>query len=136
VDEKHQIIVDAQAFGDGHEARHVDQIIKSVDTTFRKLDSKLDIYEEVILTADSGFHSEAATAAVLGRGIDAYIADTHFRKRDPRFTNQLEDPHWTTALGVSQQSEDQSRLLLPFPTASTVALSAGGVMLGSRRICQ
>ena len=90
VDEQHQIIVDAQAFGDGHEARHVDQIIKSVQTTFRNLDSKLDIYREVILTADSGFHSEAATAAVLDRGIDAYIADTHFRKRDPRFANQQE----------------------------------------------
>ncbi len=96
VDEKHQIIVDAQAFGDGHEAKHVDQIIKSVDTTFRELDSKLDIYKEIILTADSGFNSEAATAAVLDRGIDAYIADTHFRKRDPRFANQQEHKRKST----------------------------------------
>jgi len=90
VDEKHQIIVDAQAFGDGHEAKHVEKIIDSVDMTFRRLDSKLDIYKEVVVTADSGFHSEAAARSVLGRGIDAYIADTHFRKRDPRFSNQQE----------------------------------------------
>ena len=88
VDEKHQIIVDAQAFGDGHEARHVKQVIDSLHTTFRRLDSRLDIYKEAVVTADSGFHSEAAARSVLGRGIDAYIADTHFRKRDPRFASQ------------------------------------------------
>ena len=96
VDEKHQIVVDAQAFGDGHEAKHVETIIESVDTTFRRLNRRLDIYKEVVVTADSGFHSEVATRAVLGRGIDAYIADTHFRKRDPRFSNQQEHKAKTT----------------------------------------
>ena len=96
VDEKHQIVVDAQAFGDGHEAKHVGEVIESVDSTFRKLGSKLDIYTVVVVTADSGFHSEAATQAVLGRRIDAYIADTHFRKRDPRFGNQQEHEGKTT----------------------------------------
>ena len=57
VDAKHQIVVDAQAFGDGHEAKHVEEVLESVDQTFKKLD----------------------------RGVDAYIADTHFRKRDPWF---------------------------------------------------
>lgn len=52
VDEKHQIIVDAQAHGDGHEAKHVGEVIERVESTFRKLDSKLDIYKEVVLTAD------------------------------------------------------------------------------------
>ena len=88
VDEKHQIIVDAQAFGDGHEAKHLSQIVESIEKTCRRLDQKLDIYKEVVVTADSGFHSEAAARSVLGRGIDAYIADTRFRKRDPRFASQ------------------------------------------------
>ena len=39
VDEKAQIVVDAQAFGDGHEAKHVGQVIESVDTTFKRLTS-------------------------------------------------------------------------------------------------
>jgi len=90
VDEKHQVIVDAQAFGDGNEARHVGEVIDSIGKTFRGLDQDLDIYREVVLTADSGFNSEAATAAVLDCKIDAYIADTGFRKRDPRFSNQQE----------------------------------------------
>lgn len=88
VDEKHQIIVDAQAFGDAHEARHVEDVVDSIEKTFKGLDKNLDIYKEVVFTADSGFNSEAATAAVLDRKIDAYIADTGFRKRDPRFSNQ------------------------------------------------
>jgi len=96
VDEKHQIVVDAQAFGDGHEAKHVAEVIESVDSRFRRLDSKLDIYRAVVLTADSRFHSEAATKEVLTRGVDAYIADTHFRKRDPRFASQQQDKSKTT----------------------------------------
>ena len=90
VDTEHQIIVDAQAFGDGNEASHVEEVVESIEERFKQLDENLDIYDEVVLTADSGFNSEAATKEVLDRGIDAYIADTGFRKRDPRFANQQE----------------------------------------------
>jgi len=90
VDGEHQIVVDAQAFGDGHEAKHVEQVIEAVQQTFSKLDAKLDLYQEVVLTADSGFHSEESVKTLLDRGVDAYIADTHFRKRDPRFAEQQE----------------------------------------------
>ena len=96
VDEKAQIVVDAQAFGDGHEAKHVGEVIESVDKTFRRLDPARSIYKDVVVTADSGFHSEAATRAVFDRGVDAYIADTLFRKRDPRFANQQEYKAKTT----------------------------------------
>ena len=88
VDEKHQVIVDAKAFGDGHEAKHVGEVTESIEKTFKGLDKKLDIYNEVVLTADSGFHSEEANKEVFDRGIDAYIADNRFRKRDPRFASQ------------------------------------------------
>ena len=37
------------------------------------------------LTADAGYASEANMRHVFDAGIDAYIADTQFRKRDPRF---------------------------------------------------
>ena len=96
VDAKHQVIVDAQAHGDGHEAKHVGEVIDSIQKTFAGVDEELDICSEVVLTADSGFHSEAATKEVFDRGIDAYIADTHFRKRDPRFANQQEHKAKTT----------------------------------------
>ena len=88
VDETHQIIVDAQAFGEGNEAHHVSEVVDSIEQQFRRLDKSLDIFGEVVLTADTGFNSEAAARKVLDRGIDAYFADTRFRHRDPRFGNQ------------------------------------------------
>jgi hypothetical protein len=39
------------------------------------------------LTADAGFHSEANMKMVAEQDIDAYIADTRFRQRDPRFND-------------------------------------------------
>ena len=88
VDEKHQVIVDAQAFSEGHEAKHVPEVLDSVERQFKLLDEELDIYDEIVPTADTGFNSEASSKTVLDRGIDAYFADPQFRKRDPRFANQ------------------------------------------------
>lgn len=90
VDDKHQVIVDAQAFGDGHEAKHLEAVVGSVQETFCTLDEKDDVYEEVILTADSGFHSEESVKKLLERGVEAYVADNRFRQRDPRFAEQQE----------------------------------------------
>lgn len=90
VDDAHQVVVDAQAFGDGHEAIHVPEIIESIDTTFAAIDPERKIFESVVVTADSGFNSEAATKTVLDARIDAYIADPKFRTRDPRFASQQE----------------------------------------------
>jgi len=39
----------------------------------------------VVLTADSGFHSEESVKGVLDREVDAYVADNKFRLRDLRF---------------------------------------------------
>jgi transposase len=96
VDAKHQIVVDAQAFGDVHEAAHVKEIIESVETTFSFIDPEKRPFESVVVTADSGFSSEEAVAAVLDAEIDAYIADPQFRKRDPRFADQQKHKAKTT----------------------------------------
>jgi transposase len=96
VDDTHQIVVDAQAFGDVHEAAHLETTIESVETTFSRIVAKPKILESLVLTADSGFNSEAAAAAVLDADIDAYIADPQFRKRDPRFSDQQQHKAKTT----------------------------------------
>ncbi len=43
-----------------------------------------------MLTADSGFHSEQSVKDLLDSGVDGYLADHNFRKRDPRFSSQQE----------------------------------------------
>ena len=91
VDESHQVVVDAQAFGDGHEAAHLQQMLDAVQQTFTALDpSAPDVWSQGMLTADSGFHSEESVKALLERGIDGYVADTKFRLRDPRFAGLQE----------------------------------------------
>ena len=129
VDAKHQVIVDAQAHGDGHEAKHVGEVIDSIEMTFADVDEELDIYSEVVLTADSGFHSEAATNEVFDRGIDAYIADTHFRKRDPRFANQQEHKAKTTDKHRTSKARKYfSAADFHFDAAGTLTCPAGKPM--------
>jgi hypothetical protein len=44
-------------------------------------------FQSLKLAADAGFHSEANLKYLADRGIDGYVADTFFRKRDPRFAD-------------------------------------------------
>ncbi|MDQ3565681.1 MAG: hypothetical protein M3436_16735, partial [Pseudomonadota bacterium] len=41
-----------------------------------------DLFEDTKLTADAGFHTEANMKRLFEDGIDGYVADTLFRKRD------------------------------------------------------
>ena len=81
VDEKHQVIVHAQAFGDGTEAKHLSNMVEGIRTTFEHLEPDGDVYQQVVLTADSGFHSEESVKKLLDGDIDAYVADRKFRQR-------------------------------------------------------
>ena len=96
VDDKHQVIVDAQAFGDGHEAKHLEAVVDSMKHTLEAIEGKEGSINDVVITADSGFHSEASVSKLMQRGLDAYVADTNFRKRDPRFASQQEHKKKTT----------------------------------------
>lgn len=41
--------------------------------------------KKACVLADSGMHSEANLEYLFESGVDAYVADTRFRSRDPRF---------------------------------------------------
>lgn len=85
VDSKHQVIVHAEAFGEGQEHQLLKPMIDGVRAQAKSLGDNTDIFKTAKLTVDAGFHSEANTKYVFEEGIDAYIADKQFRKRDPRF---------------------------------------------------
>lgn len=88
VDGKHQIIVDAQAFGDGQEQHTLQPVVEAVRQRFQRLGISPDPYAGgVRLTADSGFANEANMRYLHEAGIDAYVPDTRFRSRDARFTD-------------------------------------------------
>jgi transposase len=79
VDEKHQIIVDAQAHGVGQEQELLVPTVAAVHSLCT---------EATVLTADAGYHSEANLQHLAEQGIDAYLPDNGYRKRDPRYAGQ------------------------------------------------
>lgn len=79
-DSKHQVIVAAEVYGKISEK---DLLKPMIDATKENLEP--EVFEHSKLTADSGFHTIKNMDMLAEEGIDAYVADTHFRKRDPRF---------------------------------------------------
>lgn len=81
VDNKHQIVIAAEAFG---QAQEHDLLQPLVNQTQENLGS---VYVTAAkLTADAGFHNNETVTFCNDHHLDAYIADKNFRKRDPRFS--------------------------------------------------
>ena len=80
VDKKHQIIISAEAYGQGQEHDLLEPIVNKVKENLGS-----HYIEAAKLTADSGFHNKSNVAFCQTENIDAYIADKSFRSRDPRF---------------------------------------------------
>jgi hypothetical protein len=83
-DEKHQVIVAAEAVGTGSEIALLEPVMDKAEDSLKALGEPQGLTGKV-LTADSGYHSESNMALVAQRGIDAYVADKQLRKRDPAF---------------------------------------------------
>ncbi len=82
VDSKHQVVVQAEAHGQGQEHGLLEP---SVEQAHANLNHSGKEKREVKITADSGYHNEKALIYLADEKIDGYIADTGFRSRDPRF---------------------------------------------------
>lgn len=87
VDEKHQIVVHAEAHGEGQEAHLLQPTIESIQEEFKVSDLSADLFSQVEIVADAGYHSNASVSYVEEQGIDAYVADRSFRQRDPAFAD-------------------------------------------------
>ena len=89
VDKKHQIIVDAQAFGSGQEHHTLKPVTDAVKQRYKEIGLSENIYKEgVVVTADTGFANEANMRYLHDEGINGYIPDNQFRSRDPKFAEQ------------------------------------------------
>jgi transposase len=87
VDEKHQIIVNAEAHGEGQEAHLLQPMLESTRQGLQAAKISPDVFEQAKLTADAGYHSGASVSYTQENRIDAYIADRSHRQRDPAFAN-------------------------------------------------
>ena len=86
-DGKHQVIVQAEAFGEGQEHDLLKPMVDGVRKNFQEIGKEEDVFEKAKLLADSGFHTEKNMEMLAIEEIDAYVADNRFRKRDPRFAD-------------------------------------------------
>lgn len=86
-DSKHQVVVHAEAFGEGQEHGLLIPMLEGMRDTFDDLNLSADILKEAKLTADAGYSTEANAEYLFRNDVDAYLADNLFRKRDPRFAS-------------------------------------------------
>ena len=83
VDAKHQVIVEGEAFGWGQDDYHLEPVVTGAQENMAAIGKADDYFTDVILTADTGYHSSESIKKCEEEGIDAYIPDKDFRKRHP-----------------------------------------------------
>ena len=83
VDSKHQVVVSAEAYGQGQEHGLLEPMVEKIEEAFSN-DPQSPLQNGKIL-ADSGYCNKDALKFLEEKNIDGYIADTGFRSRDPRF---------------------------------------------------
>ncbi len=118
-DERHQLILAAQAHGVGQEQELLAPAVEAVRTLCT---------EATILTADAGYHGEANLQQLAEQDINAYLPDNGYRRRDPRYAGQERhrsqpEPLWNKLPAPQarqvfrpqdfQVAEDQSRCICP-----------------------
>lgn len=86
VDAKHQIVVNAEAFGSGHEHDLLIPMIEGAKKNSKAIGLGNDFYKGKRIIADTGSFKEENLEYLSSEEIDAYIPDQQFRKRDPRFS--------------------------------------------------
>jgi hypothetical protein len=87
VDEKHQIIVNAEAHGEGQEAHLLQPMLESTREGLKEARICPEVFEQAKVAADAGYHSGASVTYTQQNAIDAHIADRSHRQRDPAFAD-------------------------------------------------
>lgn len=88
VDSKHQIILAAEAFSN-QDHENLAPMLAGAKKNFAEMGKDETYFQGKQLTADSNYHSFNSLTLCKNEKIDAYIPDIQFRKRDPRFADQL-----------------------------------------------
>ncbi|RKX61789.1 MAG: IS1182 family transposase [Thermodesulfobacteriota bacterium] len=84
VDEKHQIIVHAEAFGQSGDSANMGPMLEGAKNRLEAIGWKEPLKDKKV-SADTGYYSVKNLEACKDLGVDAYVPDPQFRKRDIRF---------------------------------------------------
>jgi len=88
VDDKHQIIVNAEAMGNGQDHDNLKPMLEGAQENMQAIGKEEDYFADKQLSADCNYHNKENLAICDEEGLDAYIPDPQFRKRDVRFADQ------------------------------------------------
>lgn len=88
IDSKHQVVVHGEAFGCGQDHGHLAPMLDGAKENLEKLGHRRGCLSGKILTADTNYHCASSIKKCSDEGLDAYIPDSKFRRRDPRFATQ------------------------------------------------
>jgi transposase len=88
VDSKDQVIIHAEAFGEAQDLHLIPPVLDGAKENMRAMGCGEDYFEGKTFTADSNYHSPPNLGKCEQEGLDAYIPDKRFRRRDPRFEQE------------------------------------------------
>jgi transposase len=88
VDDKHQVIVHAET-GGSQDHDNLAPMLKGGKKNMQAIGKQPEYFQGKQFTADSNYYCLANLALCQREQLDAYIPDIQFRKRDPRFLEQL-----------------------------------------------
>lgn len=88
VDKEHQVIMHAQAFGNGQDNQHLAPMVDGAKDNLKKIGQAEDYFEDKVFTADTNYHNQSTLEKCQDEKLDAYIPDRKFRTRDRRFATQ------------------------------------------------
>jgi len=84
VDEKAQVIVAAEAYGQGAEHDLLEPMVEQAENNLKEAGKREKIGGSVFI-ADTNYFTEENNRYCEEKKLDAYIPDQYFRNRDPRF---------------------------------------------------
>ena len=91
VDRSYQVVVHAEAFGQGQEHGLIKPVLEGIRDTFDESSVRtIRALKKTKITADAGYNNKKTLAYLEEEEVEAYIADTGFRSRDPRFKDHKE----------------------------------------------
>jgi transposase len=131
VDSTRQVVVYAEAFGENQEKKLLRPAVDGVRENFAQATSCEDAFKDATIVADTGYHSDSNVELLMNEGVDAIIADTQFRKRDPRFsdadrfrrsTDKHKDKYSPKRFHHGDFTLDKDRNILVCPAGKTLPL--------------
>ena len=88
VDDKYQIIVHAEAMGNGQDHDNLSPMLDGARKNMKTIGKDNDYFSGKQLSADANYHNNSNLQKCEDENIDAYIPDVGFRKRDESYKNQ------------------------------------------------